>query len=122
MSKAAFKGMTQSGCHRAAFALVFDEADDLDTLRGRVQRRDRRARRLIAPVIDDKHFQSMDREGSDDRPQRGVMISARDDSAELGLHALTERIQPRPEALDRLGSGAYGYPSCRNTWHWRLRA
>src|SRR5262245_11189237 len=47
------------------------------------------------------------------------MISARDDSAKLGLHALTERIQPRPEALDRLGSRSYEYPSCENTWHWR---
>src|SRR5215471_19188130 len=122
MSKAAFKGMTQSGCHRAAFALVFDEADDLDTLRRRVQRRDRRARRLVAPVIDDKHFQSMGPEGSDDRPQRGAMISARDDCAKLGFRALTERIQPRPEALDRLGSRTYGYPSCKNTWHWRLRS
>src|SRR5215831_9949257 len=118
MSEAAFKGTTQSGCHRAAFALVLSQAGDLDALRRRMQSRDRRARRLIARVIDDEYSQSMDSEGGADRPQRGAMISARDDSAKLGLHALTKRIRPRPEVLDRLGSRTYEQPSCENTWHW----
>src|SRR6266478_1967363 len=46
------------------------------------------------------------------------MISARDDSAKLGLPVLTERTPPRLEALDRLGSRTYEHPSCENTWHW----
>src|SRR5882757_3381402 len=99
MSKAAFKGMTQSGCHRAAFALVFGEADDLDAVRGRVQRCDRRARGLVARVIDDEYFHSLGAEGGADRPQHSTMISAGYDGAKLGRHALTERIRRKPKAL-----------------------
>src|SRR5215510_11537103 len=118
MSEAAFKGTTQSGCHRAAFALVLSQAGDLDALRRRMQSRDRRARRLIARVIDDEYFQSMGAECGADRTQHAVMISAGHDGAKHRFQALTNRIRRMPIAPTGEAAGRTNTRRVKIRWHW----
>src|SRR6516162_9992939 len=83
-------------------ALVFGQADNLDAGRRRMQRRDRRARRLVACIVDYEYTQSMSAQTGTYCPRGRVVVVTGDDSAKLRLHVFTKWFH-RSETFDWLG-------------------
>src|SRR5215467_11567280 len=81
-------GAAQAGDNCAAFAQVDWQSDNLHSVRGCMEARYRRPRRLLAGVIDDDDVEPRAAQAHYDRAERDEVVMARDNSTRLELHAV----------------------------------